>query len=69
MPTMDYRRELSLKETLPAVGAGVGAGLAVFYLARLMLQRTPLVKRRELVPGAAGHPLATAEAPPPPERR
>lgn len=46
MPTFDYRRKLSLKEQLPAVGAGVGAGIAigasVFYLARLMMQRTPL---------------------------
>lgn len=46
MPTFDYRRRLTLQEQLPAVGAGVGAGIAVgaavFYLARLMLQRTPL---------------------------
>ncbi len=46
MPTFDYRRKLSLREQLPAVGAGIGAGMAVgasvFYLARLMLQRTPL---------------------------
>jgi hypothetical protein len=39
-----YRRPLTARELLPAVGAGVGAGLAVFYLARLLLQRTPLVR-------------------------
>jgi hypothetical protein len=38
-----YRRPLSLTESLPAVGAGVAAGLAVFYVARLFLQRTPLL--------------------------
>ena len=37
-----YRRELSLRELLPAVGVGVGVGLAAFYVARLVLQRTPL---------------------------
>ena len=39
-----YRRALTARELLPAVGAGVGVGLAVFYLARLLLQRTPLVR-------------------------
>ncbi len=43
MPTYHYRRRLELKETLPAVGAAVGAAGVVFYLARLLLQRTPLV--------------------------
>lgn len=41
-----YRRDLSLRELLPAVGVGVGvavgAGLVAFYVARLLLQRTPL---------------------------
>ena len=37
-----YRRELSLRELLPAVGVGVGVGLAAFYVARIVLQRTPL---------------------------
>lgn len=41
-----YRRSLRLQELLPAIGAGVGAGLAAFYLARLMLQRTPLVREQ-----------------------
>lgn len=42
-----YRRPLSLRELLPAVGIGVGAGVFAFYLTRLLLQRTPiLVDRR-----------------------
>ncbi|HEV2146785.1 MAG TPA: hypothetical protein VGR37_05170 [Longimicrobiaceae bacterium] len=57
MPTFDYRRKLSLQEHLPAVGAGVGAGVAVgtvvFYLARLMLQRTPLRDTPAAHPAAA----------------
>lgn len=50
MPTFDYRRRLTLKEQLPAVGAAVGAAAAVFYLARLLLQRTPLLARPETAP-------------------
>jgi hypothetical protein len=37
-----YRRALGVRELLPAIGVGVGAGLVAFYLARLFLQRTPL---------------------------
>jgi hypothetical protein len=44
-----YRRELEPRETLRAAGIAVGAGLAAFYLARLMLQRTPLA-REDRVP-------------------
>ncbi|HET6763117.1 MAG TPA: hypothetical protein VFH27_05575 [Longimicrobiaceae bacterium] len=53
MPTFDYRRRLTLKEQLPAAGAAVGAAVGVFYLARLLMQRTPLRPSRELVPGSA----------------
>ena len=46
MATFHYRRRLTAAEQLPALGAAlgaaVGAGAVVFYLARLMLQRTPL---------------------------
>jgi hypothetical protein len=52
MPTFDYRRRLTLREHLPAAGAAVGAAVGVFYLARLLLQRTPLVPSREIVPGS-----------------
>jgi hypothetical protein len=38
-----YRRKLSGRELLPAVGAGVATGLLAFYVARLFLERTPLL--------------------------
>jgi hypothetical protein len=44
-----YRRELGTRETLTVAGIAVGAGLAAFYLARLMLQRTPIA-REEAIP-------------------
>jgi hypothetical protein len=37
-----YRRHLSERDLLPAVGIGAIAGLAAFYLARIMIQRTSL---------------------------
>jgi hypothetical protein len=37
-----YRRSLSVRELLPAIGAGVAVGVAAFYLTRLFLERTPL---------------------------
>jgi hypothetical protein len=37
-----YRRRLSPRELLPAIGAGVAAGIFVFYLVQLRDQRTPL---------------------------
>ena len=37
-----YRRSLSGRELLPALAAGVIAGGAVFYLAKLLLERTPI---------------------------
>lgn len=41
-PAYYVRRELTPAELLPAIGAGIGAGLAIFYVARLFLERTPL---------------------------
>jgi hypothetical protein len=38
-----YRRTLSGRELIPAIGAGVVTGLAAFYVARLFLERTPLL--------------------------
>ena len=43
-----YRRALRPQEMVPAVGVALGAGLVAFYLAKLMLQRTPI--RPEPVP-------------------
>jgi len=44
-----FRRPLSGRELLPALGAGIVTGLAGFYVARLFLERTPLLpeERRE----------------------
>ena len=36
------RRSLSAGELLPAIGIGVAAGLVAFYLAQVVMQRTPL---------------------------
>ena len=41
-PKYYYRRPLSARELLPALGAAVGAGLVVFYLTKVFLERTPL---------------------------
>jgi hypothetical protein len=43
-----YRRELTLPELVPAIGVAVGAGLVAFYVARLFVQRTPLVTVRDI---------------------
>ena len=51
-----YRRRLGLRELLPAVGIAAGAGLAAFYLARLMLQRTPLLPIGEAGPALLRRP-------------
>lgn len=38
-----YRRSLDARELIPAIGAGIVTGLAAFYVARLFLERTPLL--------------------------
>jgi hypothetical protein len=38
-----YRRRLDTRELIPAIGAGIAVGLAAFYVARLFLERTPLL--------------------------
>lgn len=43
-----YRRHLSAANLLPAIGVGVAAGLTVFYLVQLLIQRTPLVPQEVL---------------------
>ena len=37
-----YRRALDAREVLPALGVGLGVGALAFYVAYLLLQRTPL---------------------------
>ncbi len=41
-----YRRPLTPRELVPALGVGLGVGLAAFYIARLLLERTPLRPER-----------------------
>jgi hypothetical protein len=41
-----YRRRLTVRELLPAIGVGLGAGLAAFYVAMVFAQRTPLRPER-----------------------
>jgi hypothetical protein len=49
-----YRRALSGRELIPAIGAGIVTGLAAFYVARLFLERTPLLpEERRLGKGHA----------------
>ncbi len=59
-PTYYYRRPLTLREMLPAVGVGLGVGVAAFYVARLMLERTPL---EPSAPSATRSPRLTRGAP------
>ncbi len=42
-PKYTYRRDLGAGELIPAIGAGLAVGVAAFYVATLLLQRTPLV--------------------------
>lgn len=37
-----YRRSVSVREMLPAIGVGIAAGMFAFYIARIMVERTPL---------------------------
>jgi hypothetical protein len=41
-----YRRPLTPRELVPALGVGVGVGLVTFYIARILLQRTALRPER-----------------------
>jgi hypothetical protein len=45
-----YRRPLTVRELLPAIGVAIGAGLFAFYVTRLLLQRTPLRIERSTGP-------------------
>jgi hypothetical protein len=53
-----YRRQLTGRELIPAIGAGVVTGLAAFYVARVFLERTPLLPEERRL----GKHHATAES-------
>ena len=57
-----YRRPLGLRELIPAIGIGIGAGLFAFYVTRLMLQRTPLRVHREARPATKRRPLVHGQS-------
>jgi hypothetical protein len=42
MATFDYRRDLSARELVPAIGIGLGAAVVVTYFAQLLLRRQRL---------------------------
>lgn len=63
-----YRRHLGVRDLLPALGVAIGAGLFAFYVARLLLQRTPLDVPRAPRPGAGGGPLRQPRERPAPVR-
>jgi len=41
-PKYYYRRSLTVRELMPALGAGAAAALATFYVVKLLIERTPL---------------------------
>lgn len=42
-----YRRRLTVRELLPAVGIGIGAAAVAFYVAKVLFERTPLSVRAD----------------------
>jgi hypothetical protein len=42
-----YRRPLEPMELIPAIGAGIVTGIAAFYVAKLFLERTPLLPEEQ----------------------
>ena len=54
-----YRRSLESRELIPAIGAGIVTGLAAFYVAKLFLERTPLLPEER----RTGKHHATGRAP------
>lgn len=50
MEAYHFRRNLTPRELLPAIGAGIGAGVAVAYLAQLLLRRAELPARPPILP-------------------
>jgi hypothetical protein len=58
MATFDYRRELTARELIPAIGVGIGAGAVVAYVAQLLLRRERLPRP----PAPPARPLARPRA-------
>lgn len=54
-----YRRRLDPRELIPAIGAGLVTGFAAFYVAKLFLERTPLLPEERRI----GKHHATGRAP------
>jgi hypothetical protein len=50
-PSYVTRKRLTARELLAAVGVGLGVGLACFYVAKVWLERTPVLPP---APGAGG---------------
>ena len=48
--TYYYRRSLTVRDFIMAAGVGIGVGVAAFYVATRLAQRTPLM------PDEAGRP-------------
>lgn len=58
-PSYVTRKRLTANELLTAAGTALGVGLAVFYVAKVWLERTPV-----LPPAAAGGTLDRSTTPP-----
>ena len=43
-----FRRSLTVREQLPALAVAAGAAAVAFYVARLLIQRTPLAPASEV---------------------
>jgi hypothetical protein len=56
-----YRRDLEVREMIPAVAVAIGAALLAFYITRLLLQRTPL--RVDRGPRLASRDAVVARSP------
>jgi hypothetical protein len=56
-----YRRKLRATDLMPALAVGVSVGIVGFYVARVLLQRTPVFSR-----SAASRALVRARPPQPP---
>src|SRR5437763_10462501 len=65
-----YRRSLTVRELLPAIGAAVAAAAATFYLTTLFIERTPLTagksaparrRRERLIATRSGRPTAARD--------